>query len=89
MIETMMQYLVHDDLQGNSHAHTGSPHGTLLHNMWCCTNLVRDKYCYMYPFAWHISLLVPAPITVAAMCDLLHEGLRHVYFFTSQILLFV
>ncbi len=44
MIETMMQYLVHDDLQGNSHAHTGSPHGTLLHNMWCCTNLVRDKY---------------------------------------------
>jgi len=78
-----------DELQGNAHAHTGSPHGTLLHKMYCCMNLLRDKYRYMYPFAWHILLSVPFPMTVAAMCDLLHDGLRYVYPSASQILLSV
>ncbi len=79
MTEAKMQYLVRDELQGNTHAHTGSPHGTRLHKMYCCMNLLRNKYRYMYPYAWHILLCLPIPMTVAAMCDLSHDGFCHVY----------
>ncbi len=85
MTETKMQYLVHDE----GHAHTDSPHSTLLHKTYCCMIFLHNKYRYMYPYAWHTLLYVPFPMTVAAMCDLLHEGLRYVYILTSQILLFV
>lgn len=78
MTEAKMQYLVRDELQGNAHAHTDSPHSTRLHKIYCCTNLLHDKYRYMYPYAWHVLLYVPFAMTVAAMCALLHDGCCYV-----------